>query len=213
MAGDPYPTMNNLETETAPASSLADTLYPSMGLEAENQITAEPPDKPEAKPPDGQAKPEGEKAAGAPAEYADFKLPEGMALDAATATEFKAVAKDLGLSQEKAEKTLEHGAKLIQQRWMEIYKPFFERQVAWETEAKKDPGFEQNLKLARSVFVPGRNNPLVGSAKEAQALKEALNYTGAGSNPAFIRLFARAAQYIQARPIKDLTSRMYPEME
>lgn len=90
-------------TEVAPAAetaaateevttSEAETKAPEAGSEAEAEVKVE----------------------GAPEEYAEFTLPEGIALDPTLTDDFKTVAKELNLNQDQAQKVVELGAKMRQ---------------------------------------------------------------------------------------------------
>ena len=57
-----------------------------------------------------------EEKPGAPEEYADFTLPEGMEIDPDLIAEFKAEAKRLNLSQEDAQKLVDIQAKLAEKQ-------------------------------------------------------------------------------------------------
>ena len=82
--------------------------------------------------------------------------------------------------------------------------------------------FEQSVKDAALVFVPGESNPFVKSEAEAKALREALNMTGAGNNPAMVKLFVKIGALLKepgtlsGGPVKDsqdtLLAKMYPTM-
>lgn len=80
----------------------------------------------------------GKPTEGAPESYAEFKLPEGMTLEADVLTEFTALAKEGNLSQEKAQKFVEYGAKLVQ-RTQQAYLEQGKKVVGeWEAQVKAD---------------------------------------------------------------------------
>lgn len=57
-----------------------------------------------------------EEKTGAPESYTDFTIPEGLTVDAESATEFSTVAKELNLNQEQAQKLVDlYGAKMLGQ--------------------------------------------------------------------------------------------------
>jgi hypothetical protein len=174
-------------------------------------------------------KPDTEKpAAKAPAEYAEFTLPEGATLDEQSATEFKGLAKELDLTQEQAQKLLDFGGGKIRAQVEAPYKLWAETQTKWQAEVKADPEiggtkYESSIAAASQVFVPGESNPFVKDAKEATALKEALNMTGAGNNPAIVKMFVKMGNLLKepgsltGNPVKDtgakLLENMYPTMK
>ena len=164
----------------------------------------------------------------APEQYADFTLPEGVQLGEAGLAEFKSFAKEQDLTQEQAQKVLEFGAAQFREKLNGPYHEWSEMQRRWQAEVKADPDiggtkFEQSIKDAALVFVPGESNPFVGSADEAKALREALNATGAGNNPAMVKLFVKMGRLLaepgpmSGKPTAvdkqgDLLARMYPTM-
>jgi len=174
---------------------------------------------------------EGEKGSSprAPEEYAEFSFPEGVTLDEAGIAEFKSFAKEQDLTQEQAQKVLEYGGEKLRERMQAPYKAWSETQEKWQAEVKADPEiggtkFEESIKAASLVFLPGESNPFVKDPAEAQALRDALNTTGAGNNPAMVRLFVKIGRLLaepgplpvgrpgnlgRERPLED---KMYPTM-
>ncbi len=137
----------------------------------------------------------------APEEYADFTIPEGTTLDETTATEFKTMAKELDLTQEQAQKLLDFGGGKLRALAEGPYKAWSELQTKWQAEVKADPDIggmkmEASLMQAAAVFVPGESNPFVGSEAEAKSLKDALNTTGAGNNPAIVKMFVKIGRML-----------------
>jgi len=169
------------------------------------------PDKPEPK---------------APAEYAEFTVPEGSTLDSESATEFKSLAKELDLTQEQAQKLLDFGGAKIAAQLSAPYKAFSELQTKWQGEIKADPDIggtklEQSVREMAHVFAPGESNPFVADAVEAKALRDALVITGAGNNPVIAKLFVRMGRmlaepgHLGGRPSgmkQTLADKMYPDM-
>jgi hypothetical protein len=177
---------------------------------------------------EGEAQSEEKPETRAPEEYADFALPEGITMDEAQIAEFRSFAKEHDLTQEQAQKVLEFGAAKVRERAEAPYKLWSETQRKWQAEVKADPEiggakFEQSIKDAGLVFVPGEGNPFVGSAEEAKTLREALDATGAGNNPAVVKLFVKMGRLLaEPAPFSgkpsavdkqgDLLAKMYPTM-
>jgi hypothetical protein len=183
----------------------------------------EPPkeEPPKEEPPKEEPKPK------APEEYTEFAIPEGTTLDEQTGTEFKGLAKELDLTQEQAQKLLDFGGEKLRAQIEAPYKLWAETQAKWQAEVKADPEiggtkFEQSIKDAAQVFVPGESNPFVKSDAEAKSLREALNMTGAGNNPAIVKFFVKIGTLLKepgslsGGPVKDsantLLAKMYPTM-
>jgi hypothetical protein len=177
---------------------------------------------------EGEGANDRDEAAPAPEQYADFTLPEGVQLDEAGLTEFKSFAKEQDLTQEQAQKVLEYGGAKIKAMIEAPYKTWSEMQTKWQAEVKADPEiggtkFEQSIKETALVFQPGESNPFVKSAEEAEALRKALDTTGAGNNPAMVRLFVKMGRLLAepgtltGKPTAvdkqgDILAKMYPTM-
>ncbi len=101
-------------------------------------------------------------------------------------------------------------------------------QDKWRAQAKADPEiggtkFEQSIRDANNVFMPGAGNPFVSTAEQADALRKALNTTGAGNNPEVVRLFVKMGRILAepggltGKPTAvdrqgDILEKMYPTM-
>ena len=147
---------------------------------------------------EAEGKPAGsEKAAkGAPESYEDFTLPDGVDLDASVAEETKALAKELGLSQESAQRVADLLAKQTQAANPKATEAFQAQQQAqvqsihdqWTTETKadKEVGGEklaENLAKAKAAM----------DATTTPQLQMLLQRTGLGNNVEVIRHFLRIA--------------------
>jgi hypothetical protein len=104
-----------------------------------------------------------------------------------------------------------------------------ETQTKWQAEVKADPEiggtkFQESIKTAALVFEPGESNPFVGSAEEARSLRDALNATGAGNNPAIVKMFVKMGNILKepagltGNPTKtdktgNLLDKLYPTMK
>lgn len=213
--------------ETTQSNLLAEAGEKTGKTEIEGQKTEDgksqtkPEEKGEEKAEDKKPEPK------APEEYGEFTIPEGTTLDEQTATEFKGLAKELDLTQEQAQKLLDFGGGKLQAQIEAPYKLWAETQAKWQAEVKADPEiggtkFEQSIKDAAQVFVPGESNPFVKTDAEAKSLREALNMTGAGNNPAIVKLFVKIGTLLKESgplsggPVKDsadtLLAKMYPTM-
>ncbi|MGO9020058.1 MAG: hypothetical protein ACLQVJ_17110 [Syntrophobacteraceae bacterium] len=206
---------------------------PKLGPDGK-PIAAEPKLGPDGKPieepklgPDGKPIEEKKPEAKAPEEYAEFTMPEGTSLDEASATEFKGLAKELDLTQEQAQKLLSFGGDKIKALTEAPYKAWSEMQTKWQAEVKADAEiggtkFQDSVKAAALVFQPGESNPFVTNDADAQALRDALNMTGAGNNPALVKLFVRMGNLLKepgsltGGPVnktrQSLADKMYPDM-
>lgn len=136
-----------------------------------------------------EGKPAGSETAaqGAPETYTDFKLPEGVALGELD-VEVKGLAKELGLSQENAQKVVDTAAKLTQQHVAQQTAVVADIHAQWIEAAKSDKEFggeklTENLAIAKAAM-------LATTTPELQVL---LDKSGLGNNPEVIRHFLKIA--------------------
>lgn len=209
----------------APAAPADDQSILSGAKAPDTQTPAEGAKPPEAAK-DGKAadpaKPEGDKPkdgkdakSGPPEKYEDFKLPEGVEIDKEKHEGFKTLARDLGLTQEGAQKLVDqHTAALKdaveapQKRWAEL-------QTEWQSQVKADAeiGGAQFAAMKASI---ARAMDKFGTP----GLRDALNMTGAGNNPDIVKFIARLSKASAegtpvvpggaAKPPRSAAEVMYP---
>lgn len=131
--------------------------------------------------------------AGAPEKYADFKLPEGLALEPAALEEATAVFKGLNLSQDAAQSLVDFHAKALKSAIDGPFQTVVDLKKSWESDLTAtygkdiEPGGKLNVSIARMIdALP---------AKIGTDFREAMDLTLAGSNPAFVaamKLWAEA---------------------
>ena len=147
----------------------------------------------------------------------EFALPEGYELDAEIGEEFGAYAKELGLTQDKAQKAIDIATKWQQKLQQSQADTFKAQRAAWRDEVKADPeiggaGFAENLGYAAKVL-----------DTFAPELRELLGTTGFGDNPVFVRAFVRIGKAIsedrltggeqRGAPAPSAADVMYPTMK
>jgi hypothetical protein len=125
---------------------------------------------------------------GAPEKY-EFKAPEGQALDPEGVQKLSEIAKELNLSQEKAQKfvdlAVEHTAKIQKQVMEAQEKAWTAARDKWVAELKADK------EVGGANFDKSRDLALRAIAKfGAPGLAEVLN-SGWGDHPALFRTFAK----------------------
>lgn len=173
-------------TEAAPSVLSAEPNTPAQA--AEGQPAPKNDAGEGAKPAAEDAK--GDKAkVGAPEKYADFKLPEGVEIDKSAMEGFLPLAKKLNLTQEQAQELVDfqasqvaHGQKASQEAWDTM-------QADWIKAAKTDkeiggPAFNEHVGYAAKAIKQ------FGTPE----LKAALDATGVGNHPEFIRVFAKVGK-------------------
>lgn len=126
---------------------------------------------------------------GAPEKYEDFNLPEGMSIEDSTLQSFLPLAKELNLDQGQAQKLVDYEAGRVQEMIDTQEQVWSDLRQEWRTAVKSDkeiggPAFDESL-AAGKTFLRKYGTP---------ELMEALNSTGMGDHPEFIRAFARAGK-------------------
>ena len=139
-------------------------------------------DKDADKDQDGKA----DKVDGAPEEYKDFDIHEGMELDKASMEKFKPLAKDFNLSQEQAQKLVSFQSDMVKDAAETQEKNWNTLQDEWIADSKSDKEiggnkFDENLKHA-SLTVEKFGTP---------ELRAMLDRTGAGNHVEVIRIFSK----------------------
>jgi hypothetical protein len=121
----------------------------------------------------------------------EFTFEEGIEIDADTLTNLKDLSKDLGLSQEAAQKVADLGA-LQAQRWAEQQQQAMQTaQAEWVDQVKSDKeiggdALTENLSVAKSALAR------FGTPELTQLLDE----SGLGNHPEMIRAFHRIGKSI-----------------
>lgn len=167
---------------------------------------------------DGEKK-TGDDADAAPESYEEFVLPEGLEVDTDLSEKFTEVAKDLNLTQEQAQKLVdlqtsqlvenaEKAAAAAEQYWTDIKNEWVE--AGKGDEEIGGAKYEEATRDAK-VFLSKFGN---------EALEEALEFTGVGDHPEFIRVFAAAGKAMKEDKLhsgsggsdapKSLAERMFP---
>lgn len=137
--------------------------------------------------PQAEAKATAEAKPVVPEKY-EFKAPEGREFDSETITAYSEVARELGLSQEAAQKLLDRmGPQMAQRQEAQIQAVRNE----WTKAATSDKefggqGLAENLSVAKKAL----------DAFGTPELRDLLNTSGLGNHPEVIRLFFRAGKAI-----------------
>ena len=152
-------------------------------------------------PKEGEAAKDGEKdkaaKTGAPEKYEDFKAPDGVKLDPAVIAKAAPIFKELGLSQDAAQKLVDTYRELSAEAAAAPYKAYQDTVAGWlkdsqdhpDLRGKLGPGQEVNVRIAK--LLDG-----VPDSKLASDFREAMDITGVGNHPAFIRLMDHFAKQL-----------------
>ena len=135
-----------------------------------------------------QAKAEAEKANVIPEKY-EFKLPEGMEMDTTLLSEVEPIFKEIGLTQDKAQKVIDAYVAKVLPSYVKQQTATWEAQKAsWVESVKADKEIGGD-KFNKAVEDANRVLNTLGTPE----LKKAFNDYGLGNHPEFVRVFARMA--------------------
>lgn len=151
-------------------------------------------------------KPETEQTETKPAstvpEKYEFKAPEGVQLSDSAIEAASTVFKDLGLTQDAAQKLVDFHTSQIQAIQNEATSTYNKLRDEWRGEILKDSSLATNGDLKPEVKAAFSKVIDSLGATESKAFREALNLTGVGDNPAFIRGFYKLAErFTEGTPV------------
>lgn len=118
---------------------------------------------------------------GAPEAYADFTLPEGMELDSKAMEKAAPLFKELGLSQDKAQKLVDQYAELVQGAAEQQRQAVDKMRDEWANEIKSDPEHKKTLADAKKAV----------EAFGDDTLKGLLYDNWLGDHPAMVKFLGR----------------------
>lgn len=130
----------------------------------------------------------GDQEDGAPESYEPFSV-DGQTIEVENAQEFVDMAKELGLSQEKAQKVMDA---MVPAARNYLMKDLSAKARVWEEETRKDPeiggaNFEANQGIAMAAY----------KQFATPALRTILTGSGLGNHPEVVRLFYRIGKSMQ----------------
>jgi hypothetical protein len=102
--------------------------------------------------------------------------------------------KEMGLTQAEGQKLMDLYGKEIVRAETAPYQVWQETQEKWRTEIRNDPDIGGKLDQVRETVARAIDG--LGDPKLAREFREAMDYTGAGNNPAFIRAFYKLASMV-----------------
>lgn len=138
-------------------------------------------------------------AAGVPDTY-NFAAPEGTTLDKAVTDAATPIFRELGLNQAAADKLVAFYNQQMKAQADIGVKAVLAMREKWVGEAKSDPALGPKLEQIKADVA--RAYDVLGDPKLVSDFKDAMNLTGAGDNPAFIKAFHKLAQLvIEGKPV------------
>lgn len=129
---------------------------------------------------------------GAPATYTDFKVPDGTTIDKATLDAAMPMFKEMNLSQDQAQKLVDFYSDKITKLAAAPHDAYREMRQGWVAEVKADPEIGSKLPEVKATI--GRALNLLGAGEVP--FREAMDLTGVGDNPAFVKGFYKFAQLL-----------------
>lgn len=179
-----------LPNDAAARSPTGEILEPSQIKPAEPSPTTTPTEtSTPTEPKDNSV----ETSTGAPETYADFKAPENYTLDPKMIAEAAPIFKELNLSQDQAQRLVDLQAKLSLAAAKAPQETYEALRNTWRTEAAAHPDLKGRLGPGGEVSTTiGKAIDTLGPDL-AKDFRAAMDLTGAGDNPAFIRAFYKLA--------------------
>lgn len=177
-----------LMTEAAANTSEGQAMSQDAAAEVASTTTATESVATEQHASEGQGEAQTAKVDGAPEAYAEFAMPEGIQMDAAAIESFQAVAKDLNLSQDAAQKMIDKMAPAMASRQQEL---LAQARTDWASAATADKEYGGE-KLSENLAVAKKAMDTFGTPE----LRQLLNESGLGNHPEVIRVFYRAGKAI-----------------
>lgn len=138
---------------------------------------------------------------GAPEKYEAFKAPDGYELDAKAIEQASPIFKELGLNQSQAQQLVDLYIKQTTAATEAPFKLYAEMRKAWEDEVRGE--FGKDIEPGGKVLTTIARVIDTLPPKVASGFREAMDITGAGSHPAFIKAFYAFAQALgEGQPVK-----------
>jgi hypothetical protein len=133
--------------------------------------------------------------AGAPDKYEAWTVPEGFSIDEPTSAEAGTLFKEMGLSQAQGQKLVDFYSKHSKATSDHLSDLVRQQNETWQNEAKNHPDLRGKLDPGGPVLTTiSRALDGLGNAQLKAEFQQAMDFTGAGNHPAFIRAFYAMAQ-------------------
>lgn len=143
------------------------------------------------------------KPSGAPDAYAEFKFPEGRAANQALIDEASPIFKELGLSQDAAQKLVDLATKANDAALENLHKQMRDTRAGWKAESKAWLDANGGSDANKAEIGKALNLVFDGDAKGLADFRRFMDMTVAGDNPAFIRAFATMSKaYTEGKTVQ-----------
>lgn len=141
-----------------------------------------------------------------PETYTDFDLPEGIELDAAALEKANPVFKDLGLTQEQAQKLVDLQSEMVQAGQQRQMEAFNQLKQEWVNQTKSDKEFGGD-KFEESIGTARNAMDKYGTPE----LSKLMDDYGIGNHPEVVRFMVRVGQTLKEDVPGGNTSASSPE--
>lgn len=131
---------------------------------------------------------------GAPEKYESFKAPDGYEFTNESLEGANTLFKELNLSQAGAQRLVDFHAAELKAALEAPQKLWEKTRAEWIEQVKSDPDIGGKLDQVKATVAQAIDG--LGDSKLAAEFRQAMDYTGAGNNPAFIRAFYKLAQKV-----------------
>lgn len=130
---------------------------------------------------------------GAPEKY-EFNFPDGYKSDPEVMKEISGLFKGMNLNQGNAQKLVDFYVGKTQEAFNAPFNAYRDMTERWMKEIKADPEIGGRLDQVKSTVASAIDS--LGDPKLASDFRRAMDLTGAGNNPAFVRTFYKLAQMV-----------------
>lgn len=194
-----------LETKTPSSTATTDQTTKTTEQSGDTSKTQETSTKPALK--EGEtlltSQEEGKKdetAKGPPERYADFKLPEGVALDTKILEQALPVFKELGLTQDQAQRLIDLDIERTRAAG-DPMKPYNDMRADWQAKTTSDPDIAKVRVGDKSGLDAVKINvakihAALGNPQLSSEFKAAMDLTGAGDHPAFVKFLNKLSEFV-----------------
>jgi hypothetical protein len=129
---------------------------------------------------------------GAPEAYTEFKVPEGFTLDETVSKEAGEMFKKAGLTQDAAQGFVDFYVAKAKEAAEAPIKYYMDMQEQWQNEIKADKEIGGKLDAVKATVSKALDG--LGDPQLANEFRAAMDLTGAGNHPAFVKAFYKMAQ-------------------
>lgn len=183
MPGEQTTETTTATTTAAPPSTTTTTATPPVTT----STTSTEPETSLLNVDDNEPAPKGE----VPEAYGEFKVPDGYTLDAEAVAKAAPIFKELGLTQEQAQKLVDLYSASNQSSIDRLYNQMRDVRKGWQTETNAYLEANGGAKQARADIGKALNVIFTGdkAAEQMAGFRKFMDQTGAGDNPYFVQAF------------------------